>query len=75
MILDMRLPDVSGWEILEYMSDISSASMGFPVVVMTASVINPEVVISQYPFVTEVLIKPFDIHSLVSAVQHALPES
>jgi CheY-like chemotaxis protein len=75
MILDMRLPDVSGWDILEYMNDISSVSLGFPVVVMTASVMNPEFVISQYPCVTEVLIKPFDINSLISAVQHVLPES
>jgi DNA-binding response OmpR family regulator len=75
MILDMRLPDVSGWEILEYMNDISSTPMGFPVVVMTASVLNPEFVISQYPCVAEVLIKPFDINNLMSTIQYVMSES
>jgi two-component system, OmpR family, KDP operon response regulator KdpE len=75
MILDMRLPDVSGWEILEYMNQISSTPAGFPVLVMTASVMNPEFVISQYPCVAEVIIKPFDINSLMSSVQHVLSEN
>jgi DNA-binding response OmpR family regulator len=75
MILDMRLPDLSGWEILEYMNDISSSPVDFPVVVMTASVMNPEFVIRQYPCVAEVFIKPFDVNDLMSAVQHALSEN
>jgi two-component system, OmpR family, alkaline phosphatase synthesis response regulator PhoP len=75
MILDIRMPDVSGWEVLEYMNEISSSSLVFPVVVMTASVMNPEFVISQYPCVAEVFIKPFDINSLMSSVQHVLSEN
>jgi DNA-binding response OmpR family regulator len=71
MILDMRLPDVSGWEILEYMNEISTT----PVVVMTASVLNPDFLINQYPCVTDVFIKPFDINSLMSSVQHVLSEN
>jgi DNA-binding response OmpR family regulator len=75
MILDIRMPDVSGWEVLEYMNDISSSPADFPVVVMTASVVNPASVISQYPCVAEVFIKPFDINSLMASVQHVLSEN
>ena len=74
IILDLRLPEVSGWAVLEHLSGRPSSPTNLPVVVMTASVIDPDLVRSQYPCVTEVLTKPFDISTLISTVRNVLAE-
>jgi two-component system, OmpR family, alkaline phosphatase synthesis response regulator PhoP len=75
MILDLRLPDMSGWAILERMYDNPFFPPDFPVVIMTASVMDPNFVINEYPCVTEVLTKPFDINGLMLTVQDVLSKN
>jgi DNA-binding response OmpR family regulator len=72
MILDMKLPDLSGWEILDHLNSIPSADANFPVVVMTAGVIDMDFVFNKYPCVVDIFIKPFDMARLVTSVQHTL---
>jgi two-component system response regulator AdeR len=72
MILDMKLPDLSGWEILDHLNSIPSADANFPVLVMTAGVIDMDFVFSKYPCVVDIFIKPFDMARLVTSVQHTL---
>jgi DNA-binding response OmpR family regulator len=73
MILDLRLPNVSGWEILDHLNDVLFTS--FPVMIMTASVMDPRLLFDQYPFVMEVFIKPFDINVLISAVENVMSKN
>src|SRR5688572_19048685 len=68
MILDMKLPDLSGWEILDHLNNIPSADANFPVLVMTAGVIDMDFVFNKYPCVVEIFIKPFDMARLVTSV-------
>jgi DNA-binding response OmpR family regulator len=72
MILDMKLPDLSGWDILDHLNSIPSADANFPVVVMTAGVIDMDFVFNKYPCVVDIFIKPFDMARLVTSVQHTL---
>jgi two-component system response regulator AdeR len=72
MILDMKLPDLSGWEILDYLNSIPSAGANFPVLVMTAGVIDMDFVFNKYPCVVDIFIKPFDMARLITSVQHTL---
>jgi DNA-binding response OmpR family regulator len=75
MILDMKLPDHSGWEILDHINSIPAADANFPVVVMTAGVIDMDFVFDKYPCVVDIFIKPFDMASLVTAVQRTLSKN
>jgi len=75
LILDIKLPDLSGWDLLDELSSIESLSTDFPVLVMTATPVNRNTVLNQYPSVFEILVKPFDIDKLITAIQHALLES
>jgi CheY-like chemotaxis protein len=71
VVLDIKLPDFSGWDVL-------SRAAGDPTIetscalVMTASIMDAHVDRNLYPNVVGVLIKPFSTEKLVSAVEHAL---
>ena len=68
MILDIKLPDMMGWEILDQFGD-----RDFPVLVMTATPVDQTAMLRQYPCVAEILVKPFNINKLLSAIQRVLP--
>jgi DNA-binding response OmpR family regulator len=72
MVLDIKLPDLSGWDILDRLSTVSSLPADFPVLVMTASPVDQNTIFDQYPSVVEILIKPFSTDKLIAAVQRAL---
>jgi CheY-like chemotaxis protein len=72
MILDIKLPDLSGWDILDHLTRAPALSADFPVLVMTASPVDQKVVLKQYPCVVEILIKPFNTDQLITATQRAL---
>ena len=72
MVLDIKLPDLSGWDILDRICTAPALSNDLLVLVMTASPVDPHTVLNQYPCVTEILIKPFNTDKLITAVQRAL---
>lgn len=72
MILDIKLPDIPGWDILDRITTTPSLFTNLPVLVMTASPVDHNIVVNQYPCVVEILVKPFNTAKLLTAVQRAL---
>jgi len=72
IILDLKLPDITGWELLQTMKQDPLIKTDFPVLIMTASITDALVDLESYPSVREVLIKPFSSGKLLSAVERAL---
>lgn len=71
LVLDIRLPGMSGWELLDEMARDATLS-SVPVVVMTASVTNVRFGETSYGNVTQWLVKPVSVHELIHAVKKAL---
>jgi DNA-binding response OmpR family regulator len=72
MVMDIKLPDITGWEVLRQLRRDQINKIEIPVLVMTASITDAYVDLEAYPNVIEVLIKPFSSGKLLSAVQRAL---
>jgi CheY-like chemotaxis protein len=72
MVLDIKLPDITGWDILDRITTVPALSTDLPVLVMTASPVDHNIVVNQYPCVVEILVKPFNTVKLLTAVQRAL---
>jgi two-component system KDP operon response regulator KdpE len=72
IVLDIKLPDISGWDILDHLNSMTALPGDLPVLVMTASPVNQDGILSKYPHVTEILIKPFNLGVLIAATQRAL---
>lgn len=72
LILDIKLPDLSGWDILNRITAVPALSTDLSVLVMTASPVDQHTVLNQYPCVAEIIIKPFNIDRLITAVQRVL---
>jgi two-component system KDP operon response regulator KdpE len=72
MVLDIKLPDFTGWDVLRQIRREQILKIEFPVLVMTASITDAYVDLEAYPNVREVLIKPFSSGKLLSAVLRAL---
>jgi two-component system repressor protein LuxO len=72
MVLDIKLPDMTGWNLLAKMTADPVINFQFPVLVTTASVTEAQIDRIQYPQVVDVLIKPFSATRLMNAVEHAL---
>jgi CheY-like chemotaxis protein len=72
MVLDIKLPDLTGWDLLATITTGAAQPARFPVVVMTASMMDAQIDLDQYPLVVEVLVKPFSAAKLVAAVERAL---
>ena len=72
MILDIKLPDFSGWELLKRMKTDPLVTTGFPVLVMTASITDAMIDRISYPNVVEILFKPFSTTSLMANVKSIL---
>ena len=66
LILDMLLPDMTGWQVLEAMSQ-EEALKTIPVILMTASVNVGDSL--KYPNVVQHLMKPASVSMLIEAVQ------
>jgi len=75
LILDIKLPDLSGWDILNRINPVPARPADFPVLVMTASPIDQNNILKQYPSVVEILIKPFNTAKLITAIQRALTKT
>ncbi len=72
MVLDIKLPDFSGWELLKRIKTDPVIVTDFPILIMTASITETVVDLKSYPNVVEILIKPFSATRLVSAVKQCL---
>lgn len=70
MVLDIKLPDFTGWNLLDRLA--AAGTPRLPVVVMTASMMDAQVDLEAYPSVVGVLVKPFSAARLVAAVEGAL---
>ena len=74
VLLDIKLPDLRGWDVLNAIRADSEVPTA-PVIVMTASGIDAEASARRFPNVVKMLIKPFDIHDLIQAVEATLGKS
>lgn len=75
MVLDIKLPDFTGWELLERIKTDPLITQDFPVLIMTASITETVVNLKTYPSVVEILVKPFSIARFMSAVKLSLNRS
>ncbi len=75
MVLDIKLPDFTGWELLDRIKADPQINSEFPVLIMTASITESAINLKTYPSVVEILIKPFSAARLVSAVKLSLSHS
>lgn len=71
LVLDIRLPGMSGWDLLEEMA-AEAGLAAIPVIVMTASVTNVRFGETSYRNVVQWLVKPVSVHELIHAVKKAL---
>jgi CheY-like chemotaxis protein len=72
MILDIKLPEMTGWDLLTQIATDPTVTMKFPVVAMTASILEAQVDHDRYPNIVDVLIKPFSTTRLMTAIERAL---
>lgn len=72
VVLDIKLPDLTGWDILNKMSTDPTLNAAIPVLIMTASLGDANVDLGPYPHVVEILTKPFKTEQLVSTVYRML---
>ena len=72
IVLDIKLPDLTGWDLLAKIATDAALEFSGPVLVMTASVMDAHIDLDQYPAVVEVLVKPFSAAKLVAAIERAL---
>jgi CheY-like chemotaxis protein len=71
MLLDIKLPGMSGWNLLEVIAQEPDVAKDIPVVIMTASVTDANISTANYPNVVEVLVKPVSTEQLIRAIQNA----
>jgi CheY-like chemotaxis protein len=72
VMLDIKLPDLTGWEVLDRIAADPDLELGCNVLVMTASIMDAHVDHTKYPAVVGVLVKPFSTVELLAAVTRAL---
>jgi CheY-like chemotaxis protein len=72
MVLDIKLPDFTGLELLNRIANDPLITASFPVLVMTASITDANIDLENYPNVIEILIKPFSIARLITMVTRIL---
>jgi two-component system phosphate regulon response regulator PhoB len=73
LLLDIKLPDISGWDILKIIAN-NPAYPFIPVIVITASLgsTNPDDALSTNQCLRKILKKPISIQELTQEVKEAL---
>jgi CheY-like chemotaxis protein len=73
LVLDIKLPDLTGWELLRRVAADGSLDRKIPILIMTASIMDAHAADPQrYANPIEILIKPFSVDQLIAAVQRGL---
>lgn len=72
MILNLRLPDLSAFEILDHMDQMLPEYVNFPVVLISTMPVNNNLIMEQYPRVMKIFTKPFDRNELLEFIQQTL---
>lgn len=72
LLLDIKLPGMRGWEMLNLMAGDPRLAQNIPVIIMTASAADAEEKAPGYANVVKILLKPFSIRALLQAVAGAL---
>ncbi len=72
VVLDIKLPDETGWAVLTQVAADTALQFNSPVLVMTASIADAHIDLEGYPMVVEVLVKPFSAAKLLAAIERAL---
>jgi CheY-like chemotaxis protein len=75
VVLDIKLPEMTGWDLLNQLAADPTMTVKFPVLVMTASILEAQVDRDRYPHIVDVLIKPFSATRLMTAIERALRSS
>src|SRR5688572_28029360 len=70
MLLDIRLPEMNGWELLNQLEEQHVPD--FPVIVVTASIYPAEEKKREFPRIHDILFKPVNIEKLISVVEETL---
>lgn len=72
MVLDIKLPDITGWEILNSIAKDPSLKADIPVLVMTASLGDANIDLKPYPSIVGIIMKPFKTDKLIATIQDTL---
>jgi CheY-like chemotaxis protein len=72
MVLDIKLPDFTGWDLLKKITGDPHIPADFPVIVITASISETFIDAEAFPNVVDILIKPFSAARLVATVEQSL---
>jgi CheY-like chemotaxis protein len=72
MVLDIKLPDITGWEILNSIARDPALKADIPVLVMTASLGDANIDLKPYPSIVGIIMKPFKTEKLIAAIQDTL---
>jgi CheY-like chemotaxis protein len=71
LLLDIKLPDMPGWELLRILAD-DPALPKIPVVIITASIGSTTPAYKPYENLVKVLVKPVSVQELTDVVREAL---
>jgi DNA-binding response OmpR family regulator len=74
IILNLKLPDLSGYDVLEQLAPLYDPSARTRVILITATNIDQEYVLRRYPRVVKIFTKPFDINELIAYVHWLVAE-
>lgn len=75
MVLDIKLPDITGWEILNSIAKDPTINADFPVLVMTASLGDANIDLKPYPSIVGIIMKPFKTDKLIATIQNTLQKA
>jgi twitching motility two-component system response regulator PilH len=71
VLLDLNLPDMNGWEILDTLRDTYD-EYSFPVIVSTAQTDPANRMIARFQFIKRYVTKPYELSELREAIEEAL---
>lgn len=75
IITDLAMPNIDGWELLDYLSD-SHLYKDIPVLILSGSIkVEPAAIREHYSNVQDIILKPFDPMNLLEKVEAMLEKT